>query len=255
MFIISKNHFLEVLNRYLQEISKIFSLNLDNNSAQQIQQILRSLYQEYYNHIFESQANLNAFKEIVSKNFSIFFKSQPKILKLEKEFEEMITSRSFYNLLILIQKIFIFLEFYDPKLIFNNEKNYVIGNYKNSECLCVDGYTKPDKNVLVLLHPPKMNNGYNFLNLKPIVIFLKNANSDQPQLINESYFKKKVEKSKPLKISIDYNCIYYNETLQNIPSKISIENNNNFNQNFNNNSFSYFKININEKDKDEQNPK
>ena len=179
---------------YNNSIIKLFSLQNEKNTNKQIQIIIKSIYQEYYNEIFESENNkIKNEKEIIN-NFCIYYKTQINIYNKNDEFEDLIKSRSFINLINLIKKILLYIEFHDPSLIFSiqshNERKYEINNFKNSDCLCVEGFSKIDKKCLILINPPKMKNGYNYQNLKPIVM-LVNSNIENENKNNKIQKNKK----------------------------------------------------------------
>jgi hypothetical protein len=76
------------------------------------------------------------------------------------------------------------------------DRKFEIGKFKNSECICVEGYVKEDKNCLILLHPPMMKNGFVYQGLKPVVMVYE----------GQGLIKEENEKLTQISSSINNNC-------------------------------------------------
>ena len=150
---------------------------------------LRTFFNEYNIYIFENPKENEEFTDQIIEEYKKRVLSLDEMKKRMVDFEQMIKSKYFKDLLLLIKKLMIYIKFHDPPLSFNIENNCLDRKlefkiFKNSDCYCVDGFAKENKNCLVILKPPLFKNNFSYQGLKYIVIFCDDNKIFQENYIN-----------------------------------------------------------------------
>jgi len=174
IFILCSEMFKEQIKYLINQILIILNIPKEKNNEKIIENRMKTIFQEFFNKIFETEKCSENFLVNISKKYKEFVRNQLKDFKKHDEFEDMIKSKSFRNMISLIKKILLYIEFHDPPLIFKidsfKERKIESIKFKNLDCICVEGFIKDEKNCLILLNPPMMKNGFIYNGLKPVVI-------------------------------------------------------------------------------------
>jgi hypothetical protein len=192
--------FREQLKSTTNQILSLLNVPSDKNNYKQIESCLKTIYQEYFTFIFENEKNSESFFTNVKKKFENFVHNDLENFDKEDEFEDMITSKSFKEMIVIIKKILLYIEFHDPPLKLKidsfRERKIEIKKFKNSECICVEGLVKENKNCMILLYPPVLKNGFVYQGLKPIVIVYNGEiKEDMIVHVEEEKEKSKIKQS------------------------------------------------------------
>ena len=160
------------------------SLNITNekNNYLVVFNLIKPLLMEYYSYIFESENVIDNFIKIIKEKYTLFIQNL-NFFQKDLEYNELITSTSFFNLVKILKKIIIYSEFHDPSLIIrldiNNLEQVELKSFFSSDCMCIDGLIKENKLYIVLLNPPLLKNNYVYQGFKPIVM---NCNMTKEEL-------------------------------------------------------------------------
>jgi hypothetical protein len=165
--------FKDGLKKRLKQIMGILYIEDEKNNSQVIEKLLKPILMEFFVNIFESEKYSQKFFTKVTESFGYFVNDIDNFTR-NSEFDELVRSCSFKNLINKIKRIILFAEFHDPSLNIKidilEDNNVELRTFKASECICIDGLVKDNKNYLVLLSPPLLKNGYPYQGLKPMVI-------------------------------------------------------------------------------------
>jgi hypothetical protein len=166
--------FKEQIKYLINQILIILNIPKEKNNEKIIENRMKTIFQEFFNKIFETEKCSENFLVNISKKYKEFVRNQLKDFKKHDEFEDMIKSKSFKEMIFLIKKILLYIEFHDPPLNLSidsfKDRKTETKKLKNSDCICVEGFIKDEKNCLILLNPPLMKNGFIYNGLKPVVI-------------------------------------------------------------------------------------
>ncbi len=145
----------------------------DKGNYNQITKTIKPIFMEHYVYIFESDNVNEIFHSLVKDDYTKFVKNLLNFSKAS-EFDELINSSCFKSIIKVIKRIILFNEFHDPplniKIAYRDIKETIIRNFKSTDCICIDGLVKDNKNYIILLNPPILKNGYSYQGLKPIVM-------------------------------------------------------------------------------------
>jgi hypothetical protein len=151
---------------------KVLFIDDEKNNSTTVEKLVKPLLMEFFASIFEGQHGQTFLDRLIYKYESLV-KDIENFTK-QSEYDELVKSISFKNLVNKIIRIILFAEFHDPQLNIKidvlEDNNVELRTFKPSECICIDGLVKENKNYLVLLSPPLLKNGYPYQGLKPLVI-------------------------------------------------------------------------------------
>jgi hypothetical protein len=166
--------FKDGLRKRLRQIMGILYIEDEKNNSQVIEKLLKPILMEFFVNIFESEKYSQKFFTKIVERYTYFVKEIEHFNNRQGEFEDLIKSSSFKNLIAKVKRIIVFAEFHDPtlhiKIDILEDNNVELRTFKSTECICIDGLVKENKNYLVLLSPPLLKNCYPYQGLKPVVI-------------------------------------------------------------------------------------
>jgi hypothetical protein len=185
LFSLSIKIFKEQINGMIHKILEFLQIQNNPNNVKYIENVTKPIFQEYFTQIFESESKSSEFYSIIKLKFEDYMYNDIKTFEKENEFEDMVESRSFKNIITNIKKMLLFIHFHDPPLKFEIDEHKIrksdVKVLKTADCLCVEGFIKDNKSCLILVSPPLLKNGYAYQGLKPIVIAY-NSNSEEIML-------------------------------------------------------------------------
>jgi hypothetical protein len=178
LLLICSENFKIQAKQIVDSVVKILHLNKETFKYLEIS--LRGVFQEYFIQIFENEERREEFFRKTKKSFTDFIDQKFPDLGKVDEVDDLISGRSFKELIGIIKKILLYIDFHEPPLKLKlercEERKIEIKKFKNSDCVCVEGIIKDAKNCLILLHPPLLKNGFAFQGLKPVVIVYEGGN-------------------------------------------------------------------------------
>jgi hypothetical protein len=226
IFLICSEYIIEHINKKTIDILKYFEIPNDKHNLNQIEKYLKPIFQECYTYIFESSTDAEIFLQKVLEKYKLYI--QEHFIEFDRidEIYDVFKTKYFKDLIAIIKKILLFINFHDPKLNLKLDKHsnrkMEIKNLKSSDCICVDGYIKDNKNCIIYLSPPTLKNGYAYQGLKPIVLVY---NKELPMQLPETTIVEK-EQMKPINTnqSIDINMDEIKKEMKNNNVDIIVSN-------------------------------
>ena len=148
-------------------------LKIPSNKRNGLESYIKVLFKEYSNFIYDNEQSTILFtkqiKEIYIDRVSTFDNFVRK-----DDIEDIIQSKYFTELIVILKKILLYIEVHDPPLTFKIEsyltRKVEKKSFKNAEFVCIDGFAKENKNCFLILNPPLLRNNYVYQGLKSIVI-------------------------------------------------------------------------------------
>ena len=187
-------HLIQELVLVCQEVQKkYFDLTIDSigeflkipsNLRVGLESYIKVLFKEYSNFIYDNEQSTILFtKQIKEIYLDKVSKFDNGIMNSRKdEIEDIIDSKYFTELIVMLKKILLYIEVHDPPLSFKieNYKNRKIDRkvFKNNDSFCIDGFAKENKNCFLILNPPFLRNSYVYQGLKSIVIINEEADKN-----------------------------------------------------------------------------
>jgi hypothetical protein len=207
LLLICSENFKAQSKQLVDSIVKILHLNRETYKYLEIS--LKAVFQEYFIQIFENEDRREEFFQKTKKNFADFIDQNFPNIEKADEIEDLLSSRSFKEVISIIKKILLYIDFHEPplKLKLENfkERKIEIKKFKNSDCVCVEGIIKEVKNCLILLHPPMLKTGFAFQGLKPVVIVYEGADCKEDDIDNYTVRENLIEKlNKEARADNDY---------------------------------------------------
>ena len=121
IFILCSEMFKEQIKYLINQILIILNIPKEKNNEKIIENRMKTIFQEFFNKIFETEKCSENFLVNISKKYKEFVRNQLKDFKKHDEFEDMIKSKSFKEMIFLIKKILLYDFNFD---CFNNSFNY-----------------------------------------------------------------------------------------------------------------------------------
>ncbi|MCQ2819062.1 MAG: hypothetical protein MJ252_17505 [archaeon] len=207
------------------KILNLFDLSPENKHFDFIKTNLEKKFYEFLKD-FQSDLFLNEETERV-KNLNEYFKEQfldfylkyilPKLIEDQNEnnisgdindpygMKEIINSRSFIKTIMNIKKILLYIEFHKDNLSFKindfstREVKYKSNETKDFEVLNVNGRSNEGQKKLILVEPPKLKGGYNFLGMLDIIL---PSNSNEEDIFKKETNEEETEDQKGIKYNL-----------------------------------------------------
>jgi hypothetical protein len=216
------------------------TLSIENDKFQQFEKFTKPMLMEFFSNIFENDIFSENFLKTICQKYKLYVNREIEHFTRQAEFDDMLKSTSFKNLISNVKRIILFTEFHEPSLTIKidilDDKNVELRCFKPNECVCIDGLVKENKNYLVILSPPLLKNGYPYQGLKPAVIMydvkpeeikgaLGNYIHGQPKFLTENKGDTSSEDNQECHIDSDEEGKVLKQSLSNFELKtVNLEN-------------------------------